>query len=255
MSLPSLRLTAALLSAAVCVYFAAMPISVLAGTLPVPDGTEVHFTLMQDLKSGGDKAGEVVSFQVSQDVYSPSRELLIAADTPAYGKVTQSNRRGMFGQGGKLKYTIDYILMPDKTRVLLRADPQLARGGDNRTATIATAILLTPLTLFINGKDVSVKKGQQYIMYVDAASHSTPAAPVPVPPVIPAVPAPVAAAPVSAWQSLFTFSNGSQTVGTMLGFDGSTYTVSTPKGMRQFKKAWIISIRALAQVTAPTAQR
>ena len=66
----------------------------------------------------------------------------------------------------------------------------------------------------------------------------------------PAIPSPVSenAAPVSAWQSLFTFANGSQTVGVLVSFDGSTYTVSTPKGMRQFKKAWIASIRVLPPV-------
>ena len=53
-------------------------------------------------------------------------------------------------------------------------------------------------------------------------------------------------APPASFQSLITFANGAQTVGTMISFDGSTYTVSTPKGMRQFKAAAIKSIQALA---------
>lgn len=83
------------------------------------------------------------------------------------------------------------------------------------------------------------------------------AAPAPVaPPVVPVphsapatVPAPV--------QSLFTFANGAQTVGNLISFDGSTYTVSTPKGMRQFKAAAIKSITALVsnQAALPTAPR
>ena len=225
----------------------------------IPDGTEVHLALMKDLKSGGNKAGEEIPFEVSQDVYSPGRALLISANTPAYGKVLQSSRRGMFGKGGKLKYTIDYILMPDKSRVILRSDPQLVRGGDNRTASIATAILLTPLTLFINGKDVSVNKGQVFTMYIAAPTPVTPSPPLAgtVPankvadPIVPIV------APAAPAQSLFTFANGAQTVGTMISFDGSTYTVSTPKGMRQFKAAAIKSIQALdpSSITTSTAQR
>ena len=57
------------------------------------------------------------------------------------------------------------------------------------------------------------------------------------------------------FQSLITFANGAQTVGTMISFDGSTYTVNTPKGMRQFKVAAIKSIQVLAQAAAPKLQR
>lgn len=223
-----------------------------AASVTVPDGTEVHLALMKDLKSGGSKAGEDVPFEVCQDVYSPRRVLLIPADTPAFGKILQSSRRGMFGKGGKLKYTIDYILMPDKTRVPLRSSPQLLRGSDNRTASIATAILLTPLSLFINGRDVSANKGQQYTMYVAAPATPAlpPAAPPPVRAASVAVPMPVAAPP----QSQFTFLNGSQATGNLISFDGSVYTVSTPKGMRRFRAAGIKSIQALGSVAA-TAQK
>ena len=56
----------------------------------VPEGTQIHFSLLKDLKSGGNKAGEDVPFEVSKDVYGPGRVLLIAASTPAYGKIQKS---------------------------------------------------------------------------------------------------------------------------------------------------------------------
>lgn len=68
--------------------------------------------------------------------------------------------------------------------------------------------------------------------------------PAPAPPVRPiAASSPPPRGPF--FQSLFTFANGAQTVGTMTGFDGSVYTVSTPKGLRQFKAAAIKSIQVL----------
>ena len=78
-----------------------------------------------------------------------------------------------------------------------------------------------------------------------------PVATAPKPPVVaPAVtPAALAPAPAAPTQSLFTFANGAQAIGTLLSFDGSFYTVSTTKGMRQFKKAAIVSIRPLAPAT------
>lgn len=227
----------------------------------IPDGTPVHFAILKDLKSGGSKAGEVVPFAVTRDVYGPNRTLLIAADTPAFGKILQSNRRGMFGQGGKLKFTIDYILVPDQTHIPLRADPQLVRGQDNRGSAIATAVLLNVFGVFVNGRDVSVKKGQEFTMYVDAPGHapSPLAPPVLVPPVLGArPPAPMAALPrtaaapaipAGAPQSLFVFANGGLAVGTVVSYDGSVYTLSTTKGMRQFKTAAIKSITPLSAAT------
>ena len=258
----------ALLLAAASIYFAtglsqtahaqAAP-AVAAGQVSVPEGTVVHLALLKDLKSGGSKGGEDVPFEVSQDVYGPGHALLIAAGTPAYGKIMESSRRGIFGKAGKLKFTIDYILAPDKTHIPLRSDPQLVRGKDNRTTAIATAILFAPVAMFINGHDVSVKKGEQFIMYVNAptVAQSPSAIPAPTPDALAAPPAasasfaPAAVLPAAPAQSLFTFANGAQAVGTLISFDGSTYTVSTTRGMRQFKKAAITSIHTLA--AAPVA--
>ena len=75
--------------------------------------------------------------------------------------------------------------------------------------------------------------------------------PVVIPIVTPAALAPAPAAPA---QSVFLFANGARAVGTLLSFDGSSYTVSTAKGMRRFKKAAIKSIHALTPApTAPVA--
>ena len=220
----------------------------------IPEGTLVHFALLKELKSGGSKGGEDVPFEVSQDVYGPGHVLLIAASTPAFGKIQESSRRGFFGKSGKLKFIIDYILAPDKTHILLRSDPQLVRGRDNRTTAIATAILLSPIAILINGHDVSVKKGELFTMYVSAPTQAQSPNAVPTPKAAPAPPAALPAAiPVSAAatlaQSVFLFANGARAVGTLLSFDGSSYTVSTAKGMRQFKKAAIVSIRTLAPAT------
>lgn len=145
----------------------AAPTVVPDGKILIPEGTPVHFSLLKELKSGGNKAGEEVPFEVAKDVYGPGHVLLLTADTPAFGKILQSNRRGMFGQSGKLKFSIDYILAPDKTHIPLRADAQLVRGRDNRGAAIATAVLFSVLGVFINGHDVTVSKGQDFAMYVD----------------------------------------------------------------------------------------
>ena len=64
---------------------------------------------------------------------------------------------------------------------------------------------------------------------------------------IAAMPVAVPAAAAPAPQSLFTFQNGTQTTGTLISFDGTLYTVSTPKGMRRFRAAGIKSIQATSR--------
>ena len=251
--------THVLLAAAASVYFAtgttqiahaqtAPTVAPTSNQVSIPEGTPVHLALLKELKSGGNKGGEDVPFEVSQDVYGPGRVLLIAANTPAYGKIQESSRRGIFGKAGKLKFTIDYILAPDKTHISLRSDPQLVRGRDNRTTAIATAILFAPIAMFINGHDVSVKKGEQFTMYVNALTLAQSPYATPVVPSVPVtIPASAVAAPA---QSVFVFVNGAQAVGTLISFDGSSYTVSTTKGMRKFKTA---AIKAVYPVTATPA--
>ena len=80
----------------------------------------------------------------------------------------------------------------------------------------------------------------------------TPAA---TPPRVVSIAAPTPAAAPSPAQSLFTFQNGAQTVGTLLSFDGTTYTVSTPKGPRHFRAAGIKSIQALPSMPVVADQK
>ena len=86
-----------------------------------------------------------------------------------------------------------------------------------------------------------------------AVTFSAPAPAPPVRPVAAISPPPT----IPSFQSLITFANGAQTVGTMTGFDGAVYTVNTPKGLRQFKAAAIKSIQALSPspLTTSTVQR
>lgn len=138
------------------------------GKVTVPERTEVRVSLRQDLKSGASKEGAEVPFEVDRDVYGPNNKLLIRAGTPAYGKVTESKRRGILGKSGKINFTCDYIRLPDGTRIALRSESLRKAGKDNQGASIAAAILLTPFALLLSGKDVEVKTGTEFTMFVDA---------------------------------------------------------------------------------------
>ena len=216
-----------------------------AGKVVLPERTEVRLRLNTELKSGANKEGEEVPFVVDSDVYGPGHVLMIMQGTAAYGKVTQSSRRGMFGKAGKLNFTCDYILTPDGTHIPLRSDPLGQNGHSNTGAMIATTLLFSVAGVFINGKDVTVHKGQVFTMYINENTPVTPpavAGPVPLVAVPVAAPAPAPAAP---GKSLFTLKSGEQIVGAMNGFDGVTYTVTTDSGVKKIAASSVKSIYAL----------
>jgi hypothetical protein len=138
-----------------------------ASTANLPERTLVRVKILETIKSGDNKAGEEVPFALSEDVYDINHQLVLRQGTLAYGTITQSSRRGMFGKAGKLRFTCDYIVASDRIHVPLRSDPMIVRGKDNRGATTAVVILISPLGLLINGKDVTVERGTEFKMYVD----------------------------------------------------------------------------------------
>lgn len=206
----------------------------------VPERTEVRVTLNDEIKSGLNKTNEEVAYTVASDVYSPDHKLLIPAGTPAFGTITKSSRRGMFGKGGKLDFTCEYVRMPDGTHIPLRSNPLGTRGKDNAAASVATAVLLAPVAIFINGKDVTIKKGTEFKVYVDkttAAAATSATAPAAVPP--------AASAPQVPGKSLFTLKDGTQIIGVNIGLDNGIYTVGTDAGEKKIPAAKVKSIFAL----------
>jgi hypothetical protein len=148
----------------------------------VPEATPVKVTLQTDLKSGSAKQGADVPFVVASDVRL-ANGALIRAGTPAIGKVTQSVRHGIIGKPGKIAFSCDYLLLSDATHIPLRGTPKSKYGKDYRAASVATAVVLTPLTVLVSGSDVTAKQGTEYTVYVDrdtavpvSALKGTPAA-------------------------------------------------------------------------------
>ena len=82
------------------------------------------------------------------------------------GTVQRCSRRGFFGNPGKLEFSIDEAQAVDGVEVELRAT-EAERGRDNRTAAIATGVLLFVPALLIKGRDVSIEKGQEFTALVD----------------------------------------------------------------------------------------
>ena len=212
------------------------------GKVILTERAEIRVRLKAELKSGRNKKDEEVPFEVAQDVFGPGRTLLIAAGTPAYGKVTDSKRRGMFGKPGKLGFTCDYVLAPDGTHIPLRSDPLGGRGKNNQTAAIATTLFLTVFGAFVNGKDVTVPKDKEFPMYIAATTTVTSPGAATTPVVL--TPASVPA------KSLFLMKNGKEIIGVLVSFDGAAYTVSTDQGTKTISAKDVKTVYPLAAAPA-----
>jgi hypothetical protein len=214
-----------------------------SGKIILPEKTEVKLSLEKDLKSGADKVGEVVRYEVERDVFSPfpAHVLLIPAGAEAFGTVTKSSRRGMLGKSGKLEFTCEYVQAPDGTHIPLRSAPTKEKGRNNTGTSVAVAVLFAPVALLMNGRDITVHKGQEFVSYVDedtALADPKKEVPAPTPSVVPS-------APQATGQTLFTLNDGSQFVGTIQSFDGTTYVIATNAGRRDVSAASVKSMQAL----------
>jgi hypothetical protein len=146
---------------------AASVLSGAAGAASVTEQTPVKVKLVQQLRSGHDRKGDRVRFAVAADVKAKDQTVLIPKGTPVVGTVVRSTSRRMFGQPGRLEFTIDYIKVGDGQRIPLRTTATAAKGHSNTAATVAGAVLLTPIAVLVKGSDVVVKEGTEYTTFVD----------------------------------------------------------------------------------------
>ena len=221
-------------------------------------GTLVHLRLENDLCSGRDKVGEPVLFTVAQDVYSPNHILLIPQGAIAHGHVTASSGRGAFSRNGRLSFTGDYAAALGGTRVPLNFTVTVENGRTEDTAlgivggsyttgkiydsyngtdapggTFESSVVTADAAvdaghLLGKGEDAAVSQGR---IYEAAVAADTPV----LPPSADSSPAQV---------QLFVMRDKTQITGTLISFDGKTYTVETTAGSKILPAADVQSITA-----------
>jgi hypothetical protein len=236
-------MTRTLLALALCAgLLAGSPRPARAQSAPVemPAGTPVTLALLQEVKSGRVREGDVIHFRVDEDVIAPDGAILIRRGTPAYGRVTRSRKAGLFGKKGALGIEIEYTLAVDRQRVELNGD--LGEGHKKKSGTLSrvgevtksvgragiglvtsvVAAPLAPLGLLagggLRGKDVTLREGTRLLALVErpllVAALPVPVAPTP-PSAAPAPPAPPAPPATAPTVQTVTLRTGEVLVGTV----------------------------------------
>ncbi|MGH9837205.1 MAG: PEGA domain-containing protein [Blastocatellia bacterium] len=151
-----------------------------ASKVKLEEGTQVRLKLMEPLTSATAQVGQVVSFEVLDEV-RVGEALAIAEGATAWGTIIEAEGKKFMGRAGKLALQIDYVKAVDGTKIPLRASNPTTQGkGKGVTTGIAvgaSAVLFwpaAPFFLLMKGKQAQIPKGFHVAAFVDGDRLITP---------------------------------------------------------------------------------
>ncbi len=134
-------------------------------TVKLPDGTPIHLYLKDDLDSKSSRKGDLIRFQVREEVVV-GNVVVIPAGSLAQGHITAVGHRNMAGHSGRLNFSVDYVAAPDGTKVPVVSTPSIS-GGSNGKVAAAAAATYGPEALLLRGWNADVRKGTMLNAYVN----------------------------------------------------------------------------------------
>ncbi|MBM3432440.1 MAG: hypothetical protein FJX92_05505 [Bacteroidetes bacterium] len=133
--------------------------------ITIPSGTTVKVEIQTEVTSKSAKEGDVLSFSTTEALFAEGK-LVAPVGSPVSGRITDAEKRKALGKPGTLSISIDYLTLPNGSKVKLNADPTV-KGKNKLGASIAASVVLSPLFLLKKGKDAKIEKGTVYTVYVE----------------------------------------------------------------------------------------
>ena len=130
--------------------------SASAAFLTLLDSTPVSMKLGKTLSSTNAQVGDVVKFEVSEDVVVDGL-LVISKGATALGVINEAEPKRALGRGGKLGVLIRSVRLADNEEAVLRS-------GDLGKGSNSTAGMVIPV---MHGKDITFPEGMDFIGYVN----------------------------------------------------------------------------------------
>lgn len=131
----------------------------------IPDGTEFTLVMTETISSKTATEGDPISLKVEEDVKIDG-EVVIARGALVKGYISEAQKSGFLGRGGKLNIRIESTQTVDKQTLKLRASR--GRQGDDATGTtVALVVLFGPLGFLKKGKQAEIKEGTKLKVYTD----------------------------------------------------------------------------------------
>jgi len=161
-----------------------------AAGIELKDGTAIRLKQMQTITSADARAGQLVSFEVLEDV-RVGNTTVINQGTLVVATVVEAKSKKIFGRKGQLSIRFDYVKAIDGSQVPLRSatgkilqiNQQLQTAGKRegivsglvKTAAFVGGSSVMPIAVVSNlilkkGKDVGAAQGQLIDVYVDGGA-------------------------------------------------------------------------------------
>lgn len=128
--------------------------------------TPIKVKIINEISSKTAQVGDIVYFKLSENFKIDS---LVLIDTTAevIGEVIESQKARSLGRPGKLDFTINTVKSVDGQYIKLRTTAKKITGKNKTGGVVTAAVLFAPVALFIKGKDVTIEKGKEFIVFVD----------------------------------------------------------------------------------------
>jgi len=161
----ALTLALVMLAQTVAPLAALAQVQAPAQELTLPDGTELEVVTTEEISSKTATEGDPINFKVEDDVKVDGK-VVIAKGTMVKGVVSNAQKSGRMGKGGKLSVRVESTTAVDGQKVRLRASK--GKEGDDKTGTtVALVVLFGPLGFLKKGKDAKIKEGTKIKVYTD----------------------------------------------------------------------------------------
>lgn len=162
-------LSIALLSGIVCFSQGSTAIGtqitpVVSNAITLQEGTIVKITLNEDLNGKKLDVGQRINFTTNDEVIINNR-VVIPVGLKVTGTVTEASASGMLAKRGKLSFSIDRLYLNDGRIINLTNDVK-KQVKSSTGVVVATAVLISPLALFIGGKNAKYEKGTPFEAYL-----------------------------------------------------------------------------------------
>jgi hypothetical protein len=124
--------------------------------LTLPNATPIHMKLSKAISSATAKVGEVVEFEVSEDVLVDGTRV-IPIGAKAGGTVTEAEPKKRMGHGGKLTLAISFVRLANNEKAAVRSFLETTGANSGAGSVLPMA----------HGKDVVFTERTEFTAFVD----------------------------------------------------------------------------------------
>lgn len=134
--------------------------------MKLQEGTSLRIALKEEINSKTAQVGDFVALEVIDDV-DVNGVIVITAGTPLKGEITEASKAKMMGKAGKIDFIVTFTRSVDGQNIRLRTSNKSFSGTNKQGGIIAAAVIVNPLVLLLKGKNITLKKGQNFSAYID----------------------------------------------------------------------------------------